>query len=81
MARVTVKMSSAGARQLMNSAEVQQLLLEHARDVAARAGEGFDSDVQPGRNRAHAMVKSTDYESMRRQATDNVLLKAIGGGG
>lgn len=81
MARTTVKMSSAGARQLMNSAEVQQLLLEHAREVAARAGAGFEADVQPGRNRAHAMVKSTDYESMRRQATDNVLLKAIGGRG
>lgn len=78
MARITVKMSSAGARQLMNSPEVQDMLLERGERVAADAGDGFESDVQPGRNRAHAMVKSTDYESRRRQATDNVLLKAIG---
>lgn len=81
MARITVKMDSAGARELMNSTEVQQLLLEHAQHVASRAGSGFVADVRPGQKRAHAMVKSTDYESMRRQATDNVLLKAIGGRG
>lgn len=78
MVRILVKMSSAGARQLMNSPEVQDLLLGHANQIQSRAGLGFVADVQPGRNRAHAMVKSTDYESRRRQASDNALLKAIG---
>ena len=80
MARVRVKMLSAGAVALMNSAEMQAILLEHGQGVADRAGAGFVADVQPGRGRAHAMVKSTDYQSMRAQAKDNVLLKAIGGG-
>lgn len=78
MARIRVKMNSRGAVELMNSAETQALLLEHAQRAAGRAGPGFVADVQPGRTRAHAMVKSTDYQSMRAQAKDNALLKAIG---
>lgn len=77
MAKVTVKMLSIGARALMNSSEMQKLMLERAEPIRDAAGDGFDVDVQPGRNRAHAMVKSTNYESRRRQAQDNVLLKAI----
>jgi len=78
MARIRVKMNPRGAVALMNSPETQALLLEHAQRTAQRAGPGFEADVQPGRNRAHAMVKSTDYASMRAQAKDNALLKAIG---
>lgn len=80
MARIRVKMLPAGAVALMNSAEMQSVLLEHAQGMAGRAGSGFVADVQPGRGRAHAMVKSTDYRSMRAQAENNALLKAIGGG-
>ena len=78
MARIRVKMNSRGAVELMNSAETQATLLEQAQRTARRAGPGFGADVQPGRNRAHAMVKSSDYQSMRAQAKDNALLKAIG---
>ena len=80
MAQVRVKMLSAGAVALMNSAEMQDILLGLAEPIADRAGPGFVADVQPGSGRAHAMVKSTDYRSMRAQAENNALLKAIGGG-
>lgn len=75
---ITVRVSSAAARALMNSPQMQAILLDRAEKIRAAAGDGFEADVQPGRNRAHAMVKSTDYRSRERQATDNVLLKAIG---
>ena len=80
MARVRVKMLSAGAVALMNTAEMQDILLGQAEPIADRAGPGFEADVQPGPGRAHAMVKSTDYRSRRAQAENNALLKAIGGG-
>lgn len=77
MAKPVVRISSRGARELMNREDVQKLLLERADAVAERAGPGFEADVQPGRNRAHAIVKSTDVESRRQQAKHNVLLKSI----
>jgi len=80
MARVRVKMLSAGSVALMNSVEMQEILMGLAEPIADRAGAGFVADVQPGRGRAHAMVKSTGYQSARAQAENNALLKAIGGG-
>lgn len=77
MAKVTVKMNPSGARELMNSPEVQDLLLDAANRIRDAAGRGYEADVQAGRNRAHAMVKSTDYRSMFVQARDNRLLKSI----
>jgi hypothetical protein len=78
MARVTVgKINSRAARELLNSREMQQIVLEHAERFAANAGPGFVADVQPGATRARGMVKSTTAEGTRRQAESNVLLKAI----
>lgn len=80
MARVRLgKIDGRAARELLNTAEVQDVLLEHGQLIAATAGPGFVADVRPGHARARAMVKSTTYEAARRQATTNVLLKAISG--
>ena len=82
MAKVKVKMSSAGAVALMNSSGVQANLMEHASRIGASAnsmGSGtYVADVQPGRERAHAMVKTTDAASRRDNARNNTLLKAMG---
>lgn len=84
MGNVRVVMNSRGARALLNSEEVQALLLEKAEAIRVEAesqsGAVFDADVQAGRNRAHAMVKTTDFESRLAQARSNVLLKSIDAG-
>jgi hypothetical protein len=83
MAKVKVKMNSAGARALLNSPEVQKELLRRAELIRSRAeasGASFDADVQPGKNRAHAMVKTTDIKSRRSNAKHNTLLKALDAG-
>jgi len=87
MARVRVRMNSAGAREVLNSEGAQGACLEIAEAVRDRAcsidGGYYEADVQAGRNRAHAMVKTPygDYRTMVLQRRNNTLLKAIGGGG
>lgn len=79
-----VKMNSAGARAIMNSPEVQAELLRRAnaiKDCADSMGSGvYEADVQPGKNRAHAMVKTTGARSRASNAKHNTLLKSLDAG-
>lgn len=79
MAKPKIVMNRKGAIALMNRGDVQEVLLQHADGMAARAGSGFVADVQPGKTRAHGMVKSSDRESMTAQAERSALTKAIRG--
>lgn len=84
MARVTVKISAAGARALMRSPEVQADLLaraERMRDKADSMGSGrYAADVIAGKNRAHARIKTTDDLSKASNLKHNSLLKSIDAG-
>ena len=84
MAKVKVVMKASGARQLLNSQEVQDDLLERANRIKGRAdsiGSGkYAADVRPGKNRAHAMVKTTDVLSMASNRKHNTLLKSVDAG-
>lgn len=76
--KVKVKISNAGARAILNSGEVQRDLLSRAQAIRDGAGlEGYVADVQPGRSRAHAMVKTTDYDSRLDNARNQTLLKNL----
>lgn len=80
--RVKVKIKSAGARAVLNSGEVQAALktfADGARDSAnaSLGADGYESYVQPGRNRARAVVHTTDWESRRHNAKTNALLKGL----
>lgn len=82
MARgVRVKINSRAARALLNGPEVQGDLLARAEKVKAKAesiGSGeYVADVQPGKNRAHAIVRTTDLISMKSNAKHNSLLKGL----
>lgn len=86
MGNVKVTINSAGAREVLNSAGVQEDLLARANRIKARAdgmGSGvYEADVQPGANRAHAMVKTPrgDFRTMASQAKHNTLLKSLDAG-
>lgn len=86
MGKVKVVMNSAGARELLNCSGIQSDLLSRANSIKARAdsmGSGtYVADVQPGRNRAHAMVKTPrgDFKTMASQAKHNTLLKSMDAG-
>lgn len=85
MAEVTdLKISKDGARAILNSPEVQAELLQRAEAIKRHAdsiGSGrYAADVQPGINRAHAMVKTTDTLSIRSNAKHNTLVKSLDAG-
>lgn len=84
MAKFKVKISIRGCNELRNSQEVQQYILERAERIKSKAesiGSGkYVADVQPGRTRAHAMVKTTDCVSMASNAKHNTLLKSMDAG-
>lgn len=81
---VKVKINSAGARAVLNASSVQADLLRRANGIkhsAEAMGKGtYSADVKTGKNRAHAMVKTTDIVSIRSNAKNNTLLKAMGSG-
>lgn len=84
--KVKVVMSDAGSRALLNSEGVQADLLARAERIKARADSvasgKYEADVQPGKTRAHAMVKtpSGDFRTMASQAKHNTLLKSLDAG-
>lgn len=80
MARVRVKLNHRGVRQLLRSPEMRDDLERRARNIANAAGEGFEADSQLGRTRARAMAYTTDAESMRAEASDRALTRAIDAG-
>lgn len=85
MAKVKLKLHNKGFTALRNSPEVRGELDRRASKVAHAAGEGFTRrQAQPGtsgrRPRARASVGTTDYESRKRQARDNVLQRALNAG-
>lgn len=84
--KVKVCMSDSGSRALLNSAGVQADLLGRAERIRAKAdsiGSGkYEADVQPGKTRAHAMVKTPngDFRTMASQRKHNTLLKSLDAG-
>ncbi len=77
MAKIRVKINSAAARALLNSAEVKADIARRAGAVAAGAGEGFEASVQEGKSRARASVITADVEAIRKNAKNNTLLKNL----
>ena len=84
MAKVRVRMNPSGVRDVLNAPGVQQDLLARAQRIAESASSVasgvFTADVQPGKNRAHAMAKTTDARSIASNAKHNSLLKSMDAG-
>lgn len=84
-AKVRVKWNLRNWTKLRNSPEVRADLDARASKIAHAAGEGFTRrEARPGskgrRPRARASVGTNSWESMRRQANDNVLQRALNAG-
>ena len=84
MSKVKVKMNIPGCIKYRNSESVQNDLLGRAQRITSQAetfGTGlYDADVQPGKTRAHAMVKTSGPRSMASNAKHNSLLKSLDAG-
>ena len=73
------KLNRAGVRQLMQSAEMQSVLRDKASQIQARCGDGYESDVMVGKNRANAMVRAATSKAKRDNMDNNTILKAVRG--
>jgi len=65
----------AGVRELMQSQEMQDVLVEFAGQVAERAGDGYD--VYIGTNRANVSVVTATEEAAADNLDHNTLEKSI----
>ena len=77
------KPSMRGQIELRNSPEVQRALLSEANSVANAAesytsGLAYRTDVQAGKTRAHAMVKTANPKSYYVQMKHKNLSSALG---
>jgi len=72
-----IVLNSAGVREMLQSPEMQALLLERATAIKERAGDGFETDVFVGKNRANASVFATTKAAQKACLDDNVLIKAV----
>lgn len=64
-----------GVRELMQSQEMQDVLVDFASQVAEIAGDGYD--VYIGINRANVSVRTATEEAMADNLDHNTLEKAI----
>lgn len=76
--------NDAAVRSILNGAAAQSLCLSKAQTIANAANSsapgGYAADVQAGKTRAHALVKTMNYRGMRDNARNNTLLKSMGSG-
>lgn len=68
-------LNRAGVRELMQSPEMQDVLVEFASQVAERAGDGYD--VYIGTNRANVSVVTATDDAAADNLDNNTLEKSI----
>ena len=69
------ELNRAGVRELLQSQEMQDVLVDFAEQVANRAGDGYS--VYVGTNRANVSVRTETEEAMADNLDHNTLEKAI----
>lgn len=75
MSKTKFELNRAGVRDLMQSKEMQDVLAQYARQVQARAGDGYDVFV--GETRANVSVRTKEAEQDNFE--NNTLLKSLKG--
>lgn len=79
---VRLEFNSDGFRELLNSSEVEQLVLQHAQEIANRANEAsgldsFEAHSLKAGTRYIAFAGTTDDASAQAEAEDKVLSQAV----
>ena len=77
MSKMKFTLNPSGVSALLRSGEMQGLLQEKGQAVAERAGDGFELTVSPGQKRANVKISTTDIKSIKKNAKQNILLKAL----
>lgn len=77
--KVTVKLNTAGVRELLKSEQMKSICAEQASKIMERAGSGYEMDTYTGKNRVNAMVTASTYQAKADNMRNNTLLKAVRG--
>lgn len=77
MAKMEFKLNRDGVANMMKSAEMQGILTDKASAIKNRCGDGYESDIYVGKNRANAMVAAKSNQAKRDNLKNNTLLKAV----
>ena len=79
MSKVKIELNDAGFVELLKSQEIANTVKKVAEQVAARAGDGYATDVYQAGTRVIASVYTETTEAMRDNKENNTLLKAVSG--
>nr|DAJ21767.1 MAG TPA: type I neck protein [Siphoviridae sp. ctS248] len=63
---------------LLTDPMTQGIVVDHAEQVAAAAGDGFVSSYQMGKTRHRCIIYADTWTAKRREARDNILTRALG---
>ena len=72
-----IQLNPKGIIELMKSSEMEKFVHEKAKEVADRAGEGFEADIYQGKTRVNASVGAKTPQARMRNNQENTLLKAL----
>jgi hydroxymethylglutaryl-CoA reductase len=79
LSKIRVELNYAGVGELLKSQEIADTVKEVAEQVAARAGDGYATDVYQTGTRVIASVYTETEEAMKDNIENNTLLKAVSG--
>ncbi len=77
MAKVRVVLNRKGVRELLKSDAMAQACKEQADAIKNRCGDGYESDVYTGKNRANAMVWPSSAKARQDNAQNNTILRRL----
>lgn len=71
------ELNSSGVRDLLQSEQMQSILIEKASEIRDRCGDGYSQDIHVGKNRANAMVYADSFKAKIDNSKNNTILKAM----
>lgn len=77
MSNFKFKLNSEGVRELLKSREVENVCMEHARQVQAKAGEHYSAEPRHYQKRAGAAVYPNDAVGYNDNLRNNTLLRSL----
>lgn len=79
MAKVEIKLDTAGVGQLLKSDDVSGYCEQIGNQIKKKCSGSYEVDTQVGKYRAQTRVKTADKATYFRNLNNNELLKATGG--
>lgn len=79
MGNVKIKLNDAGVKELLRSAEMQQVCRECAERVLARAGDGYVIEPRNYPERSGYAVKAETRQAYKDNYQNNTLIRALNG--